>query len=189
MSTNENAPSRAEADFDAAVDKAYDARWWDTHDNVSITAYWMADEGGFEANEIAHLVEKPWKYTREWLMAEAAIGQNGGSGAWLEGPDEDDPDTRPPNWDFAQGVAEAHALNQTIVPFPTWEVTLVRPPQDRAREQYRQAYDPAHGGTPLTDDELGVLRAANQQAEFDSYVPEGEEGWVHADEDMQRGDR
>ena len=86
----EDAPSKAEADFDAAIDKAYDARWWETHDNVTITAYWMVAQG-FEAQEIAYLVEKPWKFTVEWLNAEAAIEDDGGEGAWLEGTDEDDP--------------------------------------------------------------------------------------------------
>ena len=37
---------------------------------------------------------------------------------------------------------------------------------DRARitDGYQRADNPAHGGTPLTDDELGLIRAANQRS-------------------------
>ena len=44
--------------------------WWNTHDNVVMTAAWMADNG-HSAKDLALLVEKPWKWTDEFALAEA----------------------------------------------------------------------------------------------------------------------
>jgi hypothetical protein len=61
-------PTKGEADRDAAIDEAYDARWWERHDNMVSTADWMADNG-YEAKDVALLVEKPWKFTDEFISA------------------------------------------------------------------------------------------------------------------------
>jgi hypothetical protein len=42
--------------------------WWDTHDNIVTLADWMADND-WSAHDVAGMVEKPWKYTDEWLEA------------------------------------------------------------------------------------------------------------------------
>ena len=67
----EEAPSKGELALEEASRKAYDNRWWETQDNVVITGYWMA-ENGWSASEMALLIEKPWKYSDEFVQAEAA---------------------------------------------------------------------------------------------------------------------
>ena len=41
--------------------------WWES-DLFVIFLRWLADEkeGFFDAHEIIHVVEKPWKYKEEW---------------------------------------------------------------------------------------------------------------------------
>jgi len=77
MTIDHTPPSKGEAEFDAAVDKAYEARWWETHDNVTITAYWMAEDGGYSTSDMALLVEKPWKFTDAYIRAEAQVEEDG----------------------------------------------------------------------------------------------------------------
>ena len=76
-------PSRGALAFQFAVDEAYDARWWETHDNVVVTAYWMATNG-FLAHDLALLIEKPWKWTDEYVQAMAAVEEDGGIEAWVD---------------------------------------------------------------------------------------------------------
>lgn len=39
--------------------------WWADHDNIVALAHWMA-EHGHTANEVAYMVEKPWKHDDLW---------------------------------------------------------------------------------------------------------------------------
>jgi hypothetical protein len=79
----EEAPSKGELALEAATDKAYASRWWESHDNLALTALWMATEGGFEAREIAYFVEKPWKFTTEFVLAQALADEDGIE-AWVD---------------------------------------------------------------------------------------------------------
>ena len=97
------APSAGELAFEAAVDEAYNARWWEEHDYVVLTASYMADCGGdydtYTLQDMASLIEKPWKWTDAYVHAMAWVAEDG-IGAYI--------DTTPPA-----------------------EVTLTHPPQDR----------------------------------------------------------
>ena len=65
------------ADYDAA----FDARWWDEHDNVVSVAYYMA-EHRYPARVLALLIEKPWKYTDVYVLWHTE---------WLEEQENDRP--------------------------------------------------------------------------------------------------
>lgn len=78
----EDAPTKGEADFEEAVDKAYNARWWESHDQVAATARFMADNG-YDGNELANFIEKPWKWTDEFVKAEAAYAEDSIE-AWVD---------------------------------------------------------------------------------------------------------
>lgn len=49
-----------------------DLEWWQIHDNLVLTAHYMADEG-YTAKDLAYFVEKPWKHEEDFLAAEAAL--------------------------------------------------------------------------------------------------------------------
>ena len=39
--------------------------WWGCHDSLVALAHWMAGHG-YTASAVAHMVEKPWRYSAEW---------------------------------------------------------------------------------------------------------------------------
>lgn len=43
-------------------------QWWREHDNVVLTANYLAHHG-YTAEDVALLVEKPWKFTDEYNEA------------------------------------------------------------------------------------------------------------------------
>lgn len=44
-----------------------DQKWWESHDNISQLAWWMAwRRDMFDIEDLAMMVEKPWKFTDEW---------------------------------------------------------------------------------------------------------------------------
>lgn len=43
--------------------------WWSDYRNIIRLTRWMADEGGWSAEDIAYAVEKPWKYEDEFRLA------------------------------------------------------------------------------------------------------------------------
>jgi hypothetical protein len=44
--------------------------WWTDYRNIIRLTRWMADHGGWDAGDIAYAVEKPWKYTDEFRLAQ-----------------------------------------------------------------------------------------------------------------------
>lgn len=44
--------------------------WWADASQVALLADWMARQGDFSASDVAYAVEKPWKYTDEYLAAQ-----------------------------------------------------------------------------------------------------------------------
>ena len=50
--------------------------WWDDHDNLVILCDYLADND-WSAHDVAGAVEKPWKYTDEYLMARAELVAEG----------------------------------------------------------------------------------------------------------------
>lgn len=80
---SEDAPSKGELAFQDAVDKAYDGHWWEVHDNVVVTAVYMADCGDYTVADLASLVEKPWKWTDEYVKAMEWVGEDG-IGAYID---------------------------------------------------------------------------------------------------------
>lgn len=77
-------------DLEKDIERAYQARWWEDHDKVVVTAYFLAEEG-YPASEVARMVEKPWSYTQEWLFAEHAANEDGGLQAWLSPAEDPEP--------------------------------------------------------------------------------------------------
>ena len=43
--------------------------WWDTHDNLVTLLHYLNDHEGYDTDEVIAAVEKPWKYTDEWIAA------------------------------------------------------------------------------------------------------------------------
>jgi hypothetical protein len=43
--------------------------WWDDHDNIVMTAWWML-ERDHGARDFVYLIEKPWKFTTEYEQAQ-----------------------------------------------------------------------------------------------------------------------
>lgn len=55
--------------------------WWLRHDDIAAVARYMADNGA-SADEVASMVEKPWKYTDQWdAMTDDADSVPGWNGA------------------------------------------------------------------------------------------------------------
>jgi hypothetical protein len=50
-----------------------DPHWYTYHQNIVILTSWMADQD-YSASELAYAVEKPWKFTDEFLKAKGALG-------------------------------------------------------------------------------------------------------------------
>lgn len=46
-------------------------QWYEIHDNLCLTASWMANNG-YKADDLAYFVEKPYKYESEFNEAKAA---------------------------------------------------------------------------------------------------------------------
>jgi len=49
------------------------ARWWENHSNLVTLVSWMAESGNYSASDVAYAVEKPYKYTDEFLLATGTI--------------------------------------------------------------------------------------------------------------------
>lgn len=58
-------------------------KWWETHDNLVQLTRWMADNGS-SADDLASVVEKPWKYTPEYEYMLALQCPAGGEHEWGE---------------------------------------------------------------------------------------------------------
>ena len=63
-----------EAQIERAAEIAFETRWWETHEKIVLTAQWMA-ENGESANSVAYLIEKPWKFSAEYVQAEAELAE------------------------------------------------------------------------------------------------------------------
>lgn len=66
-----------------------DHEWYEIHDNLALTARWMADNG-YKADDLAYFVEKPHKYENEFKQAQAAyeaelVEQNAEARAYANG--------------------------------------------------------------------------------------------------------
>lgn len=44
------------------------AAWYDDRRNLAVVARWMGEQGD-TADEIAYMLEKPWKFEDEWRRA------------------------------------------------------------------------------------------------------------------------
>jgi hypothetical protein len=49
--------------------------WFINHDNLVITASWMADNG-YSAGAVARMIEKPWTYEDEFKAARIELGES-----------------------------------------------------------------------------------------------------------------
>jgi hypothetical protein len=49
-----------------------EAGWWIRHSNMVTLTRWMADNG-YDADQVAYAVEKPWKHTAEFMKASSPI--------------------------------------------------------------------------------------------------------------------
>ena len=46
-----------------------DPTWYEDHDQIALTARYMADDEPRNADRIAHFIEKPWHYEAEYREA------------------------------------------------------------------------------------------------------------------------
>ena len=60
----DDAPTRGEAERDAAIDEANRRCWWTDHHNLLLLAQ---DQNDLQL--VLDMLEKPWHYTDEWIMA------------------------------------------------------------------------------------------------------------------------
>jgi hypothetical protein len=62
--------SSSALDAQRAADEALtSATWWHDLTNVAKAARYMADQGDYTVEEIAYLVEKPWKHGDVYRLA------------------------------------------------------------------------------------------------------------------------
>ena len=68
----EDAPTKAEADYEAFLDRSVDAansrEWWNDRDNLHLLASQMLEDSELPEN-IVHMLEKPWNWTAEFVKA------------------------------------------------------------------------------------------------------------------------
>lgn len=61
---NDDAPSRAEAERDAAIDQANTRMWWSDHHNLHLVAEHLGEFG-----PLLEVLDKPWHWTEEFIAA------------------------------------------------------------------------------------------------------------------------
>lgn len=59
---------RAEPPKVPPTEDALSEGWYTNHENLVTLAYWMADHG-YNADDMARMIEKPWSYGSEFIQA------------------------------------------------------------------------------------------------------------------------
>lgn len=51
------------------TEQEQDGPWFTDHSNLVLLTAWMAEDGTYDADDVARAVEKPWDYGREFVQA------------------------------------------------------------------------------------------------------------------------